>query len=166
LRFGVKTSTQTWSLEFAANDKNILKKGMYQNVTRLDWPTPNLTISYRDKSSSRGCNKTSGWFEVKEVSFSEDKSELVSFAADFEFYCDNQKLPTKGEFRYNASLNDDSMCQQTVDNLSTQINVLTSKVRSLDQRNETLTKVNQAYRGRIQQLYKRLRNARSHRQRR
>ncbi|MFN7979077.1 MAG: BACON domain-containing carbohydrate-binding protein [Vicinamibacterales bacterium] len=90
-----------WRLDFAAPDNGPLVPGTYNLATRypLQGPgEPGLDVS----GSSRGCGSVAGRFTVFEVTYGTGTS-VVSFAANFEQYCDAIVPGLFGSVRFNAA---------------------------------------------------------------
>ena len=94
--------TVWWYLHFTAPFGERLQPGVYLNATR--WPfqdddNPGLDVS----GDGRGCNQSSGWFQVLEVSYGPG-GEVRSFAADFEQHCEFGEPALRGGVRVNSSI--------------------------------------------------------------
>ncbi len=83
---------------------NRLEVGRYKNAAR--WHTgyysqPDFDIF----GDGRGSNTVSGWFEIFQIEMSEDRSQVLKFAADFMHY--SEGIPerwTSGSIRYNSDV--------------------------------------------------------------
>lgn len=100
-----ETDELSWYLNFAAPLGAEITPGFYPDFQRFpfqDWHWPGLEF----RSTSRGNNRASGFFEVYEVTY-DPAGEVLSFAADFTHYGeedpDNWAIV---EVRYNATVPD------------------------------------------------------------
>ena len=100
-----ETNVDYWDLDFAAPFEEELTPGVYNNFQRFpfqDNDRPGMGFG----STGRSDNLASGSFEVLEASY-DDEGEVLSFAADFTHYGnENPDNFTIGEIRFNASSDD------------------------------------------------------------
>lgn len=89
-----------WSLDFVAPEGKRLEPGTYPSAQRAPFQNPikpGLSVS----GAGRGCNKLAGSFVVKSVEISGEK--LRRFNAEFEQFCDENKVPLRGSVDISAS---------------------------------------------------------------
>jgi hypothetical protein len=90
-----------WNLDLAAPTDEIIGVGVYEGARRYPFQSPTLPgLSFT--GSGRGCNQSSGRFEIFELSYN-DSGEVESLAVDFEQSCELTNPTLKGQFRYNSS---------------------------------------------------------------
>ena len=102
IEFDASGESLSWSLEFAAPHDARVQPGVYLGATRYpfqDDANPGLTVS----GDGRGCNKSSGWFQVLEVVYGAG-NQVVSFAADFEQHCEFGIAALRGGVRFNSAI--------------------------------------------------------------
>lgn len=90
-----------WTLNFKAPQGRDLEVGPYEKATRYPFqsPTkPGLSVY----GSGRGCNTSTGRFDVRELVLGEDGT-VERFAADFEQHCEAAVPALRGSIRYRAS---------------------------------------------------------------
>ncbi|MBW3574219.1 MAG: S-layer homology domain-containing protein [Actinobacteria bacterium] len=93
--------TEWWTLDFKAPSGRDLEPGPYEGATRYPFQSPakpGLDVS----GSGRGCNTSTGRFDVREVVLAADGA-VERFAADFEQHCEGEKPALRGSVRYDAS---------------------------------------------------------------
>jgi hypothetical protein len=97
----VKDASTWWTLDFDGRAGVELAAGPYEGATRYPFqsPTrPGLSVY----GGGRGCNTSTGRFDVLEVEFAADGT-VVRFAADFEQHCEGGAPALRGSVRINAS---------------------------------------------------------------
>jgi putative cell wall-binding protein len=101
IRFQTAQPANGWSLDFAPPEGRTMVPGPYEGATRYPFQGPNdpgLDVS----GMGRGCNISTGRFDVLEVAYGTGNT-LLAFAADFVQYCENGGPAFRGSIRYNAS---------------------------------------------------------------
>jgi hypothetical protein len=104
-----------WSFNFVAptydpttntNDGNLLEVAFFDNATRYPFnsPTrPGLDFS----GNGRGNNQLGGWFDVREITYDESFTEILSFAVDFRQFDESEQMTgpsTFGSLRINSDI--------------------------------------------------------------
>lgn len=93
--------TDFWFADFSAPSGQTLSVGSYTGAVRFATPSqPGLDID----GDGRGCNTTTGSFNVLELSYNADGT-LASFDATFEQHCEGATPALRGELRFNAHPN-------------------------------------------------------------
>ncbi|NDW23097.1 hypothetical protein [Alteromonas hispanica] len=91
-----------WNLDLAAPSDEIIGVGVYEGARRYPFQSPTSPgLSFT--GSGRGCNQSSGRFEIFELSYNES-GEVESLAVDFEQSCELTNPTLKGQFRYNSNM--------------------------------------------------------------
>jgi hypothetical protein len=95
------SSEHFWFLDFAAPDGQPLVPGVYLNAFRYPFEDPGeagLSVT----GDGRGCNGSTGSFEVKQIEYGADDI-VLSFWARFEQHCDGMPPALTGEIRFEIS---------------------------------------------------------------
>jgi hypothetical protein len=77
-----------------------IQPGTYLNAQRADFASPGhpgLDVSFEH----RGSNTLTGSFTIKDVTFSSDKTKILTFDATFEQHSEGAKPALFGEFQFN-----------------------------------------------------------------
>jgi hypothetical protein len=100
ITFSIENDDDHWRLDFVAPGGADLAVGAYEGATRYpfqDSSEPGLDAT----GAGRGCNNSTGRFDVHEVEYDEDGRVMV-FSADFEQHCDASEGPLLGAVRWRA----------------------------------------------------------------
>lgn len=90
-----------WNLDLAAPSDEVIGVGIYEGARRYPFQSPTSPgLSFT--GSGRGCNQSSGRFEIFELSYNES-GKIESLAVDFEQSCELTNPTLKGQFRYNSN---------------------------------------------------------------
>jgi hypothetical protein len=92
-----------WYLEFTAPYRVPLSVGNYEDAARHPFQEidqPGLSMY----GNGRGCNRLSGQFDVREVTYEADEETVSQFAADFVQICELFMPPLFGAIRYNSDV--------------------------------------------------------------
>jgi hypothetical protein len=93
---------ENWSINFTAPDKELLKPGIYKDAARIaikGFGQPGFYII----GCGRGCNKSSGEFEILEIEY-DNAGKVEAFAANFIQKCEIKGPPLFGSVRYNSAM--------------------------------------------------------------
>jgi len=101
--FDMGGPTIWWFAVFAPVSGMPLVEGSYEDATR--WPfqdpsDPGLSIF----GQGRGCNRSSGRFDVLEAVYDPSTGEVISFAVDFEQHCEFGDPALFGSLRFNSDV--------------------------------------------------------------
>ncbi len=98
------SSSDGWTLQFAAANNAVLTAGTYANAMRYPFQSPGvpgLSVS----GAGRGCNTLTGKFVVTKATYSSTASGGISaFGADFEQHCEGFIPALYGSIRRNSTL--------------------------------------------------------------
>jgi hypothetical protein len=101
IRFEAPSLSSWWDIHLAAPNGGQLRRGPYEGATR--WPFQSPTKPGLDVTGSgRGCNTSTGRFDVLEVEYAPDGT-LMRFAADIEQHCEGGSPALYAAIRYHAS---------------------------------------------------------------
>jgi hypothetical protein len=95
-------SLHEWECQFGSLKDQSLQPGLYKMAQRFRFNEegyPGLSIS----GEGRGCNKSSGEFEILEIKY-DDQGKIESFAANFLQQCEGYLPPLSGTVRYNSTI--------------------------------------------------------------
>jgi hypothetical protein len=91
-----------WSLALATGDGSPLHVGAFENAIRAPFRGSQNGIDFN--GSGRGCNETSGRFDVLEIA-TDGSGTLTRLAVDFEQHCEGPAAPALlGSYRFNSSI--------------------------------------------------------------
>lgn len=91
-----------WHLDLAAPEGDSLMVGIYENATRYPFQSPTAP-GLNFSGTGRGCNQSSGQFEIIELAISQD-GVIEKLAVDFEQNCELTMPTLKGKVRFNSQL--------------------------------------------------------------
>ncbi|MGD0108694.1 MAG: hypothetical protein ABSC06_32350 [Rhodopila sp.] len=95
------TGATSWEIELATPDGAAFTRRSYNDAQRAGFNehgTPGLSIS----GDSRGCNVVRGGFTVKDVAY-DANGHLIRLSASVLQYCDNVRVPLRGDITLEAS---------------------------------------------------------------
>lgn len=105
LMFSFQTPNMThwWYVGFTKAGER-LHTGIYNGATR--WHTGDYTNPTFDIfGDGRGSNEVSGWFNILGIEMNPERTQIISFAADFMHYSEGiVSRWTSGSLRYNSSI--------------------------------------------------------------
>ena len=102
VRFNTPTFDHFWTLDFVAPHFAPLAVGSYEGATRYpfqDEDQPGLSVG----GDGRGCNTSTGRFEIKEIVYGAGDA-ITAFWAAFEQHCEYAAAAAFGEVRFNADV--------------------------------------------------------------
>lgn len=104
-----KRANLWWSISFAAPNNAALTVGTYNGTILYPINPPLNAPGMEISGDGRGCGyQASGSFEVKEIVYGAG-TDIQSFWATFEQYCDGSPIPLMGEIRFSATIPDSSV---------------------------------------------------------
>jgi hypothetical protein len=97
----IGTNFESWNLNFAAPDNQLLTVGTYNGAVLYPTQGPG-TSGLSVFGDGRGCAAITGSFVVQEITYGVFFPLIDSFDATFEQHCDGLSSAIRGEIRYNA----------------------------------------------------------------